>query len=236
MQQYKYLSLVTGLFATLLIVSNLASTRIIEVGWFTFDAGTLMFPLTYIFNDLLTEVYGYKVSRRVIWTGFLALIIAAVSFWVVSLFPSPPQWPYSDDWHNIMGVVPRLVLASLVAYFSGEFINSYVLAKLKVKTQGRYLGLRLIGSTAAGQIFDTLMFMVIAFWGVLEGGLWGDVALSNYLFKVGVEIVLLPLTYVLIKFFKKNEGVDVFDHRTNFNPFKWNIDEEEKGAGDQKTD
>ncbi|MDR2946632.1 MAG: queuosine precursor transporter [Candidatus Adiutrix sp.] len=219
---YKYLDIITGLFATLLIVSNFASTRIIDLGWgLSFDAGTLMFPFTYIFNDLLTEVYGYSRSRRVIWIGFLALVISAVSLGLVGLFPPAEGWDQAEAWDAIMGLVPRIVGGSLLAYFLGEFVNSYILAKLKVKTQGRHLWLRLIGSTAVGQIFDTLVFASVAFIGVLPWDLWWTVVISNYLFKVGIEVLLLPLTALVVNRLKRAEGSDVYDRETRFSPFRW---------------
>ena len=180
-----------------------------------------MFPLTYIFNDILTEVYGYSRSRRVIWTGFMALIISALALWGVSLFPPAPGWDQDQAWQAILGLMPRLVLASLLAYLIGEFINSVVLAKLKTKTQGRHLWFRLISSTVAGQFFDTLIFASVAFIGVLNWELWFHLVWSNYLFKLGVEILLLPLTMLVLKTIKKSEGVDVYDKRTSFSPFRW---------------
>jgi uncharacterized integral membrane protein (TIGR00697 family) len=220
--RYKYLDLITGLFAALLIVSNFASTRISELGWgLSFDAGTLMFPFTYIFNDLLTEVYGYGRSRRVIWIGFLALGLSAASLGLVGLFPPAEGWDLAPAWDAIMGLVPRIVGASLIAYFAGEFVNSYVLAKLKVKTEGRRLWFRLIGSTAAGQVFDTLLFAAIAFAGELPWGLWWTLVWSNYVFKVGLEVVLLPVTTRVVRHIKRAEGADVYDRETRFSPFRW---------------
>ena len=221
-QNFKYLDLITGLFATLLIVSNFASTRMIDFVWgLEFDAGTLMFPFTYIFNDLLTEVYGYKRSRRVIWIGFMALSISALSMALVGLFPPAGGWDLAEAWDSIMGLVPRIVIGSLAAYFVGEFINSYVLAKLKVRTNGKFLWFRLIGSTAVGQVFDTLIFASIAFIGIIDWDLWWTIVISNYIFKVGIEIVLLPLTTLILKFIKKAEGTDVYDRETRFSPFRW---------------
>lgn len=219
---YKYLDLITGLFATLLIVSNTCSTRLISLGGvLNFDAGTLMFPFTYIFNDLLTEVYGYRRSRRVIWIGFLALVVSAAAVGLAGLFPPAPGWDQAEAWDAVLGLLPRIVAASLAAYFTGEFVNSYVLAKLKVRTEGRRLWLRLIGSTAAGQVFDTLIFASIAFIGVIGWGPWWSLVWSNYVFKVGLEIVLLPLTALVLAKVKKAEDSDVYDRDTRFSPFRW---------------
>jgi uncharacterized integral membrane protein (TIGR00697 family) len=221
-RSFKYLDLITGLFITLFIVSNLISTRIIHfIGDLNFDAGTLMFPFTYIFNDLLTEVYGYKRSRRVIWIGFLALIVAAATIALVGLFDPAEDWREAAAWKAVMGQVPRIVMASLVAYFVGEFTNSYVLARVKVKTEGRHLWFRLIASTAAGQILDTLLFASIAFMGVLGWGLWWNLVWSNYVFKVGIELLLLPFTLMVVRKVKRTENADVYDRDTSFSPFHW---------------
>ena len=220
--RFKYLDLITALFATMLIVSNICSTRLINfAGIFNFDAGTLIFPFTYIFNDLLTEVYGYRRSRRVIWIGFSALVISTAAIALVSLFEPAEGWTEAEAWNAVLGLLPRIVAGSLAAYFTGEFVNSYVLAKLKVKTEGRHLGLRLIGSTAAGQVFDTLIFASIAFIGVLGPGPWWELVWSNYVFKVGVEILLFPLTALVVGRVKRAEGADVYDRETRFSPFLW---------------
>ena len=219
---FKYLELITALFATLLIVSNTCSTRFISLGGvFEFDAGTLVFPFSYILNDLVTEVYGYRRSRRVIWTGFLALGISAAAIALAGLFDPAEGWDGAEAWDSILGLWPRLVIASLTAYFVGEFVNAYVLAKLKVRTEGRRLGLRLLGSTAVGQVFDTLIFASIAFIGVIDQGLWWRLVWSNYLFKVGMEILLLPLVAFLVAWVKRAEDYDFYDRDTSFSPFRW---------------
>jgi uncharacterized integral membrane protein (TIGR00697 family) len=219
---FRYLDLITALYATLLIVSNTCSTRLISFGGiFDFDAGTLIFPFTYILNDILTEVYGYRRSRRVIWTGFLALAISAAAIALVGLFDPAEGWDQAEAWDSIMGLWPRLVAASLVAYLTGEFINSYILAKLKVRTEGRRLALRLIGSTAAGQVFDTLIFASIAFIGVIDGEAWWRLVWSNYVFKVGAEILLLPLIALAVNRIKRAEDCDFYDRETRFSPFRW---------------
>ncbi|MDR2725173.1 MAG: queuosine precursor transporter [Candidatus Adiutrix sp.] len=219
---FKYLELITALFATLLIVSNTCSTRLISLGGvLEFDAGTLVFPFTYILNDLTTEVYGYRRSRRVIWTGFLALIISAAAIALVGIFDPAEGWEGAEAWDTILGLWPRLVIASLAAYFTGEFVNAYALAKLKVRTGGRGLAPRLICSTAAGQIFDTLIFASIAFIGVIDWNLWWRLVWSNYVFKVGAEILLLPLIAPLVNWVKRAEDCDFYDRKTSFSPFLW---------------
>lgn len=221
---YKYIDAITALFATLLIVSNLASTRLIHFGWgLEFDAGTIMFPATYIFNDLLTEVYGYRRSRRVIWLGFLALVITSLGLFVAGLFPPAEGWEGAEAWDSVMAVVPRLVLASLAAYFAGEFANSVVLAKMKVKTEGRFLRCRLIASTAVGQVFDTVIFAAVAFLGVLPWSLWVTLVVSNYVFKVGLEALMLPVTTRVVAWVKRQENADVYDVGTDFTPFSLGV-------------
>jgi uncharacterized integral membrane protein (TIGR00697 family) len=219
---YRYIDLITALFVVVLIVSNIASTKVVLLGPFTFDGGTILFPLAYIFGDVLTEVYGYKRSRRVIWTGFFLLLLATLIFGLVNalLTPDDPQsQSTAQAFSTILGLVPRIVLGSLVAYWAGEFVNSFVLAKLKLATQGRWLWTRTIGSTLLGQGIDTGLFLLIAFYGVWDGGLLWTVFVSNYVFKVGVEVLFTPVTYAVVGFLKKREGEDYYDRDTNFNPF-----------------
>lgn len=219
---FKYLDLITALFATLLIISNTCSTRLVSLGGvFQFDAGTLVFPFTYILNDVLTEVYGFRRGRRVIWTGFLALALSAAALAAVGRLDPAEGWEGAEAWEAVLGLWPRLVFASLAAYFTGEFINAYILAKLKIKTGGRRLSLRLIGSTAAGQIFDTLIFASIAFLGVIDWEAWRRLVWSNYVFKVGAEILLLPLIVPLVNMVKRAENCDFYDRETDFSPFRW---------------
>ncbi|RIH83161.1 queuosine precursor transporter [Calidithermus roseus] len=222
MKTYRYIDLITAVFVVVLIVSNIASTKVVLLGPFTFDGGTILFPLAYIFGDVLTEVYGYKRSRRVIWTGFFLLMLATLTFGLVNLLPTPAD-PQSQSaaqaFSTILGLVPRIVLGSLVAYWAGEFVNSFVLAKLKLATQGRWLWTRTIGSTLVGQGIDTGIFLLIAFYGVWDSSLLWTVFVSNYVFKVGVEVLFTPLTYAVVGFLKKHEGEDYYDRDTNFNPF-----------------
>lgn len=220
MRAYRYLDFITALFVVVLIVSNIASTKVVLLGPFTFDGGTILFPLAYIFGDVLTEVYGYKRSRRVIWTGFFLLILATLTFGIVNALPTPPdQQNTARAFAAILGLVPRIVLASLVAYWVGEFVNSYVLAKLKIATQGRWLWTRTLGSTLIAQGLDTGLFLLIAFYGVWDNALLWTVFVSNYVFKVGVEALFTPLTYAVVGFLKRAEREDYYDRDTNFNPF-----------------
>jgi len=216
---FKYFNIIMASFVAVLLISNIASTKIISVGMFTFDGGTILFPLAYIFGDILTEIYGYKKSRSVIWAGFGWIAVASMVFYLVDISPSPADYPFSESFHNILGQTPRIVLASLVAYFSGEFSNSFVLAKLKVLTKGNILWLRTIGSTLIGEGLDSLLFVFIAFYGVLPLDLLISIFYSNYIFKVGVETLFTPLTYIIVGFLKKAEHEDYYDAETNFNPF-----------------
>ena len=220
MKPYRYLDIITTAFAVVLILSNVASTKIAALGWLSFDGGTILFPLAYIFGDILTEVYGYARSRRVIWIGFLMNLLMVLVFWTVGKLPADPTWGLQESYNNILGVVWRIVLGSLCAYLIGEFMNSYVLAKLKIKTAGKFFWLRAIGSTIVGEFFDTTIFLLIAFAGILPWNLICVIWLTNYIFKVLVEIVLLPMTYRIVGWLKKKEQEDYYDTNTNFNPIK----------------
>ena len=215
----KYFDIIMALFVAVLLISNIASTKILVLWKFTFDGGTLLFPLSYIFGDILTEVYGYKKSRRVIWIGFFCAGLMSLVLMLVTALPPAKDWPFQEAFQNILGLTPRIVLASLIAYFAGEFSNSYVLAKLKIKTKGKFLWFRTISSTLLGEGIDTVLFVFIAFWGILPTSLLITIFISNYIFKSGLEIILTPATYKVVKFLKEKEGEDYYDHDTNFNPF-----------------
>ncbi len=217
---YRYLDLITAAFVAVLIISNIASTKILALGPFTFDGGTILFPLAYIFGDVLTEVYGYSRSRRVIWTGFFWLALAAIIFGIVDVLPPAADFPNQAAFHTILGQTPRIVIASLIAYFAGEFSNSFVLAKLKIITKGRFLWVRTIGSTLVGEGIDSALFILIAFLGELPSDLLLAVIVSNYVFKVGVEVLFTPLTYAAVNTLKKAEDEDYYDYTTDFNPLK----------------
>jgi uncharacterized integral membrane protein (TIGR00697 family) len=219
MKSYRYLDLITAAFVTVLIVSNIGSTKILTLGPFTFDGGTILFPLAYIFGDVLTEVYGYKASRRVIWTGFVCLALTAVTLGIIDMLPAASDWGLQDAYHAILGQAPRIVIASLIAYFAGEFTNSVVLAKLKVRTEGRWLWARTIASTLVGEGIDTSIFLLVAFLGVLPNELLWTIFISNYIFKVGIEVLFTPITYQVVAFLKRAETEDYYDRTTDFNPF-----------------
>ncbi len=219
-RSYRYFDLIMAFFVAILLISNVASSKIMDLGPFTFDGGTILFPLSYIFGDILTEVYGYRRSRRVIWTGFGCAALMAAVFAVVGALPPAEGWEGQEAYLAILGLTPRIVLGSLVAYFCGEFSNSYILAKMKLFTKGRWLWTRTIGSTLVGEGVDTLLFVSIAFYGILPFGLLVSVVISNYIFKVGLEAVMTPLTYRVVDWLKLHEQEDYFDYKTDFNPFK----------------
>jgi uncharacterized integral membrane protein (TIGR00697 family) len=202
-----------------LLISNVASSKVLSLGPLTFDGGTILFPASYIFGDILTEVYGYRKSRRVIWIGFFAALLMSLTFIVVGALPPAGDWDGQAAWDRILGLTPRIVLASLLAYWVGEFANAYVLARMKVATAGRRLWTRTIGSTLVGEGLDTLIFCVAAFAGTMPNTLLGAIIVSNYLFKVGVEVLFTPVTYVVVGRLKAAEGLDAYDAGISFNPF-----------------
>jgi len=218
-QNFKYLDVITVLFVAVLLISNIASTKIARIFGFSLDGGTLLFPLAYIFNDVLTEVYGYNRSRKVIWLGFASAILMSVTLIVVGILPSATGWENQDAYQKILGQAPRIVIASLCAYFVGEFANSFILAKMKIASRGKWLWMRTIGSTLVGEMLDSLIFVTIAFAGVLPNELIIALIISNYIFKTGIEIIFTPITYVIVNFLKKAEREDYYDKKTNFNPF-----------------
>jgi len=217
---YKYLDLITALFVAVLLTSNIASSKILDLGPFTFDGGTILFPVSYIFGDILTEVYGYRRSRRVIWVGFACAGLMAAVLALVGALPPAEGWENQEDYEAILGTTPRIVLGSLIAYFAGEFSNSYTLAKMKILTRGRWLWTRTIGSTLVGEGVDTVAFVSIAFAGTVPWSLFWSIIISNYVFKVGLETVMTPVTYRITSFLKRAENEDVYDTDTDFNPFK----------------
>lgn len=220
-RNYRFFDLIVGLFVAVLLISNIASTKIVDIWRFTFDGGTILFPLSYIFGDILTEVYGYRQSRRAIWIGFLSALMMSLVLGLIGLIRPAEGWELQEAYMSILGQTPRIVAASLIAYFIGEFSNSYILAKMKVFTGGKWLAARTITSTIAGQGIDTIIFVFIAFFGVYSNSLLIAIIVSNYIFKVLMEIAFTPLTYKIINGLKRAEGVDYYDRSTDFNPFKF---------------
>src|SRR3984885_11438282 len=216
--EYRYLNLLINIFVVILVVSNLIAPKFVAMGWFRFSAAQLLFPLTYIFGDVFTEVYGYSASRRAIWTGFMASIIMTAFGLFAVWLPPAPEFRDQLAYETIFGVVPRNVAGSLLAYWAGEFANSLTVAKMKLWTDGKYLWTRTVGSTIVGQAVDTTIVIVVIFWGQ-PLGLMFNLIVSGYLFKVTYEVLATPLTYVVVNFLKRSEGVDYFARRTNFNPF-----------------
>jgi queuosine precursor transporter len=219
-KSYKHLDAIATLFVTVLLISNITSTKIVSLGWFTFDGGTLIFPLSYIFGDILTEVYGYSCSRKVIWLGFFCAFLMALTFSLVGALPPAADWKYQAAYNQILGATPRIVAASLIAYWIGEFSNSFILAKLKILTRGKWLWTRTISSTLVGQVLDTTIFILIAFIGVVPNHILWLLIASNYLFKCGIEILFTPVTYWITGWLKRQEQEDYYDNNTNFNPFR----------------
>ena len=227
-RQFRYYDFVMAAFVVILLLSNIigaakpAALTLNGEQWI-FGAGILFFPLGYVIGDVLTEVYGYSRARRVIWVGFAALLFMAFMSWVVVALPPAPGWPGQAAYESVFGQVWRIVFASITAFWAGEFINSYVMARMKIWTGGKHLWSRTIGSTVAGQGIDSIIFYPLAF-----GGIWSDeqvisVMLTNWLLKVGWEVVLTPVTYGVVGWLKRKEGVDIFDEGTNFSPFKTKV-------------
>lgn len=234
-KMYRYYDLIMVIFVTVLILSNIASSaKIVDWGKslfgipLAFDAGTILFPISYIFGDVLTEVYGFRRSRRVIWVGFAALIFSSLILAIVKVLPGEAAWQEyagQNAYDSILGGMSTggIVIASLLAYLVGEFSNSVSLAKIKVKTAGRFLWIRTISSTLIGQGFDTLIFVTVAtLLGVFPWVIWGSLVLTNYIFKVGIEVLMTPATYLVVSKLKQAESEDYFDHNTRFKFFAMN--------------
>ena len=217
---YKYYDLVMALFVTVLLCSNvIGAAKVCTVWGFTFGAGVLFFPISYIFNDVLTEVYGYARARKVVWAGFGAIVFASFMSWVVLTLPPAIGWNDQRAYETVFGQTPRIVFASLAAFFVGEFANSYVLARMKILTSGRFLWSRTIGSTIVGEGVDSLVFYPLAFLGVWENRLVLTVMVSNYIIKVLWEAIVTPFTYRVVGFLKRAEQEDYYDIDTDFTPF-----------------
>lgn len=209
--QPKNLYIVAGIFVAALLISNFTAQKLFAFGPFIFTAGILVFPISYIFGDILTEVYGFNKARRVIYLGFILNIFMSIVLWISVQLPAAPGWDFQNEYSIVNSVVPRMVLASIIAYLTGELVNSVIVSKLKLKTEGRFLWLRLITSTVAGQFVDSLVFVLIGFAGTLPPSILVSACISAWLFKTLYEILATPLTYVIINKLKAVEGVDHFD-------------------------
>ena len=217
---YQYLDLVMAAFVAALLCSALIGVgKVTQVNGFTFGAAILFFPISYLINDVLTEVYGYARARRVVWMGFGAMAYASVMAYVVLALPAAPGWAHQAAYETVYGSTPRIVLGSLLAFWAGELVNSYTLAKMKVATAGRHLWARTIGSTAVGEVVDTAIFYPVAFLGVWSPELLVAVMVGNYAMKVGWEVVMTPVTYAVVGWLKRAEGEDWYDRDTDFSPF-----------------
>ncbi|MGD0578065.1 MAG: queuosine precursor transporter [Bryobacteraceae bacterium] len=217
--QYRFLETFIVIFVVILLISNLVGAKIIALGSMRFGGAQILFPFTYIFGDIFTEVYGYAGSRRAIWLGFFASILMALICAAIVALPPAPEFSEQHAYEVVLGVVPRMVAASLIAYLCGEFVNSFTLAKMKILTRGRHLWTRTVGSTVTGQFVDSIVFMFVAFLGKESLGTILTLIWSGYLFKVVYEVAMTPLTYWIVNSLKRLEGVDVFDVDTNFSPF-----------------
>jgi uncharacterized integral membrane protein (TIGR00697 family) len=206
-------------FIVFLLISNIIAGKLVNFFGMTLPAAVILFPLTYIFGDLLTEVYGFRKTRLIIWLGFFANFIMVLVFMLTLALPYPNFWHGQTAFVTVLGLTPRMVLASLTAYLAGEFSNSVILSRLKVMTRGRNLWLRTIGSTVVGEGMDTILFITIAFLGTVPGNVMGQMMLAQYLWKVTYEVAVTPFTYLVVGWVKKRESIDVFDTDIRYNPF-----------------
>jgi len=223
LKTYRYYDFVMAAFVTVLICSNLIGpAKIVQVdGWPAFGAGVLFFPISYVFGDILTEVYGYSRARRVIWTGFAGLAFASFMAAVVVALPPAPFWENQNAYEIAFGQAPRVAAASMIAYFCGEFVNSFVLAKMKILTAGKWLWTRTIGSTVVGEAVDSALFYPLAFYnsGIIPNDRLLDIMLVQFVLKVAIEVLFTPVTYKIVGVLKRAENEDYYDRDTNFTPF-----------------
>jgi len=233
--QFRYYDLLVHVFVVVLLVSNLVAQKIcsvgpVEIGGVTFgpyliSAAQMLFPVTYIFGDVFVEVYGYRASRRAIWVGFFSALLLAIMGLIATKLPAAPEFQNQEAFEAIFGFVPRVLAASLIAYWCGEFANAFVMARMKVLTKGKHLWMRTIGSTAVGQFVDTVIVMTIIFAGDQQLSTILNLIFTGYIAKVGYEAAATPLTYIVVNSLKRAEGVDVYDVGVDFNPFKTGADE-----------
>jgi queuosine precursor transporter len=211
--------MVAAIFTACLTTSNIIAVKLVRLFGLVIPAAIVVFPVSYIFGDVLTEVYGYKRARLVIWLGFLCNLVSVIAIGLAQVLPAPSFWDGQAAYERILGYAPRLLVASFIAYLIGEFVNSFVMAKMKIATKGKWLWTRTIGSTLAGQGFDSLVFMVIAFAGTIPTAGLANAVVTQWLAKSAYEAILTPATYKIVRFLKQREGLDVYDLDTQFNPF-----------------
>lgn len=220
-RRYKYLDALTTAFVVILLVSNLVAQKVCVIGPFAVSGAVLLFPITYIFGDVFTEVYGFAASRRAIWLGFFGTALLYVMGVIVIALPPAPGWPNQKAFSIVFGFIPRILAASLIAFWAGEFANSYTMARLKLLTNGRKLWTRTIGSTVVGQAVDTTLVVTLTFAGTVPARTLVNVILTGYCLKVGYEVIATPITYLIINWLKRTEHADAFDRHENFNPFSF---------------
>lgn len=220
---YRARDVITGVFVASLLISNVITVKPVSLFGWPVDAGTILFPLTYIFGDILTEVYGYAQARRTIWIGLACNVLLAGCTALAVWLPADPSWGLQDAYAAVLGSTPRIVGASLAAYWCGEFANSAVLARLKVRTEGRYLWVRTLGSTIVGQSIDSGVFVFAAFWGVWEPAVVYAVFGANVVLKTAYEAAATPFTYAVVGYLKRIEEVDPMDRDTDLSPFRWRL-------------
>jgi uncharacterized integral membrane protein (TIGR00697 family) len=215
-----YFLVISALFITCLISANIVAVKLIAVGGLILPAAIIIFPVSYIVGDVLTEVYGYGQARRVIWLGFLCNLLVVIAIWLAGILPPAAFWDGQQAYERILGTTPRILVASFLAYLAGEFANAFVLAKMKIATRGRWLWSRTVGSTLVGQALDSTVFMTLAFAGTIPWEHLGQAILTQWLAKSAYEAIATPVTYLVVNFLKAREGLDFFDEKTNFSPFR----------------
>lgn len=221
MPQTKYLGFITAVFATCLVVSNIMAVKVGNFGGAFLTVAVILFPITYIINDVLTEVYGYAAARRVLWTGFACNLLAVAAIGASIYIPAAPFFENQAAYQTILGFSGRLLVASFIAFIAGGFTNAYIMAKMKIWSNGKYLWMRTIGSTIVGEGVDTALFTIIAFFGVFPNANIGQVILGEWVFKTAFEAAFTPFTYLAVNRLKRAEGIDVYDRATNFSPVKF---------------
>jgi len=215
-KQLHIYEMLAGLFVMTLIVSNIASIKVVAIGPLVFDAGTILFPLSYIVGDIVTEVYGYRKMRSLLYVGVVSLILTMTTFWVVQILPASPDWPNQVAYESILGVVWRIVLASVTALFLGEIMNAYVMARMKVRSKGKNLWVRMISSSVVGSAIDTVVFSTVAFLGTMSFGALAQLMVTVFLIKITTEVIISPLTIKIINIVKRREKIDTYEQPATY--------------------